>query len=133
MAGRASNNPKAVVPWGAIHNNQDDFIDHEYLPDNAKVLDTSKMKSVDLQACLTLWRERQESGLTTFRLKKVLPNDIRSRNHKRKRETSIDATSGEDSADAETEPPRKINKGKGRQVDHYLEGSSEKMSGRYGH
>jgi hypothetical protein len=61
---QVSGGKKTAVDWTALSENQDDMIDHKYLPAGFRFRDPSKMKKTHYQALLEHWYERQEDENT---------------------------------------------------------------------
>ncbi|KAG1720225.1 uncharacterized protein EDB91DRAFT_1088903 [Suillus paluster] len=53
---------KAVVPWSAIVQSQDDFVARKYLPADVDLKEPSKLQNWDTTALLNFWYARQEMG-----------------------------------------------------------------------
>ncbi|KAG1722443.1 uncharacterized protein EDB91DRAFT_1088132 [Suillus paluster] len=53
---------KAVVPWSAIIQSQDDFVARQYLPADVNLKEPSKLQNWDTTALLNFWYARQETG-----------------------------------------------------------------------
>ncbi|KAG1732701.1 hypothetical protein EDB19DRAFT_1831194 [Suillus lakei] len=53
---------KAVVPWSAILQSQDDFVARKYLPADVDLKEPSKLQNWDMTALLNFWYARQETG-----------------------------------------------------------------------
>ncbi|KAG1719392.1 hypothetical protein EDB19DRAFT_1918993 [Suillus lakei] len=53
---------KAVVPWSAILQSQDDFVARKYLPADVDLKEPSKLQNWDTTALLNFWYARQETG-----------------------------------------------------------------------
>ncbi|KAG1846109.1 hypothetical protein DFJ58DRAFT_730690 [Suillus subalutaceus] len=53
---------KAVVPWSAIVQSQDDFVARTYLPADVDLKEPSKLQHWDTTALLNFWYARQEKG-----------------------------------------------------------------------
>ncbi|KAG1835823.1 hypothetical protein F4604DRAFT_1693474 [Suillus subluteus] len=51
-----------VVPWSAITQGQDDFVERRYLPEDVDLKEPSKLQNWDTTALLNFWYARQESG-----------------------------------------------------------------------
>jgi hypothetical protein len=81
--GRTTNNNKAHVPWAAITNNPDKFLDTEYLPDDTSIIEISRMRSAPLVLCYKKWMKAQKKGDVAFKFKHVLPEDRRDESRKR--------------------------------------------------
>ncbi|KAG2147766.1 uncharacterized protein EDB93DRAFT_1250476 [Suillus bovinus] len=61
---------KAVVPWSAILQCQDDFVSQRYLPADVNLKEPSKLQNWDMTALLNFWYARQEKGKgSTFTFK----------------------------------------------------------------
>ncbi|KAG1756663.1 uncharacterized protein EDB91DRAFT_1241708 [Suillus paluster] len=58
-----SGNAKAVVPWRAIMECQDDFISRLYLPDDVHVKDPSKLQMSKATTLPGFWYDQQENGV----------------------------------------------------------------------
>ncbi|KAG1791713.1 uncharacterized protein HD556DRAFT_1485371 [Suillus plorans] len=57
-----SGKDKAVVPWSAIVQSQDDFLARTYLPADVDLKEPSKLQNWDTTALLHFWHARQETG-----------------------------------------------------------------------
>ncbi|KAG1838175.1 hypothetical protein F4604DRAFT_1691912 [Suillus subluteus] len=57
-----SGKDRAVVPWSAITQGQDDFVERRYLPEDVDLKEPSKLQNWDTTALLNFWYARQESG-----------------------------------------------------------------------
>ncbi|KAG1821527.1 hypothetical protein EV424DRAFT_1539091 [Suillus variegatus] len=57
-----SGKDKAVVPWSAIVQSQDDFVARMYLPADVDLKEPSKLQNWDTTALLDFWHARQERG-----------------------------------------------------------------------
>ncbi|KAG1764700.1 hypothetical protein EV702DRAFT_1051267 [Suillus placidus] len=57
-----SGKDKAVVPWSAIIQSQDDFVAQTYLPADVDLKEPLKLQSWDTTALLQFWHARQERG-----------------------------------------------------------------------
>ncbi|KIK33660.1 hypothetical protein CY34DRAFT_99192, partial [Suillus luteus UH-Slu-Lm8-n1] len=55
-----SGKDKAVVPWSAIVQSQDDFVARKYLPADVDLKEPSKLQNWDTTALLNFWYARQE-------------------------------------------------------------------------
>ncbi|KAG1745813.1 uncharacterized protein EDB91DRAFT_1245964 [Suillus paluster] len=53
---------KAVVPWSAIVQSQDDFVARQYLLADVDLKEPSKLQNWDTTALLNFWYARQETG-----------------------------------------------------------------------
>ncbi|KAG1725120.1 hypothetical protein EDB19DRAFT_1948272 [Suillus lakei] len=53
---------KAVMPWSAILQSQDDFVARKYLPADVDLKEPSKLQNWDTTALLNFWYARQETG-----------------------------------------------------------------------
>jgi hypothetical protein len=59
--GICSGKDKAVVPWSAIVQSQDDFVARKYLPADVDLKEPSKLQNWDTTALLNFWYARQEN------------------------------------------------------------------------
>ncbi|KAG1842541.1 hypothetical protein F4604DRAFT_1689884 [Suillus subluteus] len=57
-----SGKDRAVVPWSAITQGQDDFVERRYLLEDVDLKEPSKLQNWDTTALLNFWYARQESG-----------------------------------------------------------------------
>ncbi|KAG1858497.1 hypothetical protein F4604DRAFT_1684908 [Suillus subluteus] len=57
-----SGKDRVVVPWSAITQGQDDFVERRYLPEDVDLKEPSKLQNWDTTALLNFWYARQESG-----------------------------------------------------------------------
>ncbi|KAG1723979.1 uncharacterized protein EDB91DRAFT_1087636 [Suillus paluster] len=53
---------KAVVPWSAIIQSQDDFVARQYLPEDVNLKEPSKLQNWDTTTLLNFWYARQKMG-----------------------------------------------------------------------
>ncbi|KAG1867659.1 hypothetical protein F4604DRAFT_1927444 [Suillus subluteus] len=60
--GMCSGKDRAVVPWSAITQGQDDFVERRYLPEDVDLKEPSKLQNWDTTALLNFWYAQQESG-----------------------------------------------------------------------
>ena len=60
--GICSGSDKAVVPWSAIVQSQDDFVARKYLPEDVDLKEPSKLQNWDTTALLNFWYARQDTG-----------------------------------------------------------------------
>jgi hypothetical protein len=68
--GICSGNDKAVMPWSAIIQIQDNFVARKYLPVDVALKEPSKLQNWDTTALLNFWYALQESGeIQTFLFK----------------------------------------------------------------
>ncbi|KAG1743969.1 uncharacterized protein EDB91DRAFT_1246853 [Suillus paluster] len=67
---------KAVVPWSAIIECEDDFISLMYLPSRVHLKDPSKLQHSDATALLNFWYARQENGNDPIFLFKAWKNKV---------------------------------------------------------
>jgi hypothetical protein len=58
-----------------LHENASDYIEAEYLPENAEILEPSKMKKVKLNDFFEHWHIRQEEGKVPLRFKAARDGD----------------------------------------------------------
>lgn len=85
--------PKASVPWSAVRDSQDDFIESHFLPADQKIKDPSKLQSADADHLLDFWYQRQKNKIQpTFSFKAW-------QNHEREMKEPVEIMdwSGEDS------------------------------------
>ncbi|KAG1862684.1 hypothetical protein F4604DRAFT_1929458 [Suillus subluteus] len=57
-----SGKDRAVVPWSAITQGQDDFVERRYLPEDVDLKEPSKLQNWDMTTLLNFWYAQQESG-----------------------------------------------------------------------
>ncbi|KAG1827346.1 uncharacterized protein BJ212DRAFT_1474500 [Suillus subaureus] len=57
-----SGSNKAVMPWSAIIQSQDDFVTRKYVPANVDLKEPSKLQNWDTMALLNFWHAQQEKG-----------------------------------------------------------------------
>ncbi|KAG2144075.1 hypothetical protein BD769DRAFT_1383090 [Suillus cothurnatus] len=69
-----SGNDKAVMPWSAIIQSQDDFVARKYLPLDVDLKEPSNLQNWDTTALLNFWYAQQESGKTQTFLFKAWKN-----------------------------------------------------------
>jgi len=64
---------KARVPWASLSEQQDDYLDSEYLPDGLELKEPSKIHRNDITMMITHWKKRQDDAEVdvTFRFMKV--------------------------------------------------------------
>ena len=96
IPGHAANNPKAVVPWSALQQDPEKFLEPRYLPDGVQLQEVSKMKAASLNACVSHWLERVESGQRAFRFKAV--DDAHRRDGKAKKKRRNPSSDDENEA-----------------------------------
>jgi hypothetical protein len=86
------------VPWSALLEAPDKFLEPCYLPAGVRLTEISKMKSETLNACLRHWLERVENGDTAFHFKAVEDVHLRAGKSLKKRPapTSDDESSKAD-------------------------------------
>jgi hypothetical protein len=95
--GHAANNPKAAVPWSALLNSPNKFLDKCYLPDGVLLTEISKMKGGALNACINHWSGRIGKGEIAFRFKAVEDSHLREVDVKKKRRAPRDKEPAESS------------------------------------
>ena len=59
--GEASGNRKARVPWASLSEQQDNFLDTEFLPDGLELKEPSKIHRNDITRIITHCKERQDN------------------------------------------------------------------------
>ncbi|KAG2143571.1 uncharacterized protein EDB93DRAFT_1251984 [Suillus bovinus] len=65
-----SQKPKVSVPWSAVTEAQDDFIESKFLPAGVKIKDPSKLQLHEADKLLELWHQRQKDEVpSTFEFK----------------------------------------------------------------
>ncbi|KAG2339240.1 hypothetical protein BDR05DRAFT_1003504 [Suillus weaverae] len=70
FAGFCSQKPKASVPWSAVREAQDDFIEPKFLPAGVKIRDLSKLQLHEADRLLEFWHQRQKDAVpSTFEFK----------------------------------------------------------------
>ncbi|KAG1803034.1 uncharacterized protein BJ212DRAFT_1487256 [Suillus subaureus] len=57
-----SRSDKAVMPWSAIIQSQDDFVARKYVPADVDLKEPSKLQNWDTMALLNFWHAQQEKG-----------------------------------------------------------------------
>ncbi|KAG1884627.1 hypothetical protein F4604DRAFT_1676743 [Suillus subluteus] len=57
-----SGKDRVVMPWSAITQGQDDFVERRYLPEDVNLKEPSKLQNWDTTALLNFWYAQQESG-----------------------------------------------------------------------
>ncbi|KAG1726915.1 hypothetical protein EDB19DRAFT_1833263 [Suillus lakei] len=68
--GLCSQQTKASVPWSSVRKAQGDFIEAKFLPTGCKLDNLSKIRLVDADQLLELWRQRQKDQVRpTFEFK----------------------------------------------------------------
>jgi hypothetical protein len=85
VVGHAAHNPKAIVPWTALLETPEKFLEPCYLPAGVKLTEISKMKAKTLQACLNHWLECVENGDIAFRFRAVDESHQRAAKSTKKR------------------------------------------------
>jgi hypothetical protein len=60
---------KRRIPWTALKDAQDAFIDREYLPDNVTLSQFHHIRRDDANTILQHWTNRQDAGKLPFRFK----------------------------------------------------------------
>lgn len=73
------------MPWKALVETPDKFLELCYLPAGVQLTDISKMKAKTLNACLLHWSDRVQNGDIAFRFKAVEESHLRVPKSKRKR------------------------------------------------
>ncbi|KAG1818208.1 uncharacterized protein BJ212DRAFT_1299026 [Suillus subaureus] len=58
----ALSSDKAVMPWSAIIQSQDDFVARKYIPADVDLKEPSKLQNWDTMALLNFWHAQQEKG-----------------------------------------------------------------------
>src|ERR1700709_1554873 len=58
--------PKASVPWAAVRDAQDDFVESKFLPTGGKIKDPSKLQLVEADRLLEFWHWRQDKVRPKF-------------------------------------------------------------------
>jgi hypothetical protein len=98
--GKTTNNNKAHVPWAAITNNPDKFLDTKYLPDDTSIIEISRMRSAPLVLCYKRWIKAQKKGELAFKFKHVFPEDRRDDSRKRsQRKRELNVSEDEEGSD----------------------------------
>ena len=70
LLGFCCQRPKASVPWSAVRDAQDDFIESKFLPTGQKIKDPSKLQLAEADSLLQFWQERQKNKIwPTFEFK----------------------------------------------------------------
>lgn len=105
--GKAANNPKASVPWKLIAEDPDKFFDDDYLPDGVRLIEISKMRGDDLQACYRHWSSSQNKGEDAFLFKHVHQTDLRTDHANKKKRHAADHDDDEDDRGASGSRPAK--------------------------
>ncbi|KAG1844086.1 hypothetical protein C8R48DRAFT_780373 [Suillus tomentosus] len=102
-----SGKDKAVVPWSAIVQSQDDFVARTYLPADVDLKEPSKLQIWDTTTLLQFWLARQETGegpTFLFKAWKNKDGDMATEGTiRRPRESSTEAESDKESATHHTE------------------------------
>lgn len=75
MQGLASGDPKAVVPWGFLHQDGEELIPPNYIPATIALQDPSRMTKEDYVRLLAHWRKRKEQSQVVFRFSHFLKGD----------------------------------------------------------
>ncbi|KAG1882457.1 hypothetical protein F4604DRAFT_1678444 [Suillus subluteus] len=84
-----SQKPKASVPWSAVREAQDDFIEHKFLPTGGKIKDPSKLQLHEANRLLEFWHQRQKDKVRpTFEFKGWQDHDKEKTNWKVNREVN---------------------------------------------
>ena len=110
--GNTTHNKKAHVPWAAITNHPDKFLDTQYLPDDTTITEISRMRSAPLLLCYRRWFKAQKKGDVAFRFKSVLPEDRRDDAKKRSggkgsKKRGLDVSEDEETSDEKKLPGKK--------------------------
>ncbi|KAG1719960.1 hypothetical protein EDB19DRAFT_1918361 [Suillus lakei] len=74
ITGLCSGLDKAVMPWSAIIQSQDDFMVRKYVPADVALKEPSKLQNWDTTALLNFWYAQQETGEDPTFLFKVWKN-----------------------------------------------------------
>lgn len=120
ITGRMTNNELVAVPWGAIANDQDKYLDWSYLPAGAKIREPSKMLAMDVRTLFRHWKKRQTRGRDVFRFKMVEKSHVRVPVGKRRKNFDwsdmrwMDDSDAEGLSDLEREYQKRKGKGKKR-------------------
>jgi hypothetical protein len=86
------------VPWTALFQTPDKFLDAHYLPAGVQLTEISKMKAKTLNACLLHWSERVQNGEIAFRFKAVEDSHLRVPTSKKKCPAPASEDEGEPSS-----------------------------------
>jgi hypothetical protein len=86
------------VPWTALFQTPDKFLESCYLPAGVQLTEISKMKAQTLNACLLHWSERVENGEIAFRFKAVEDSHLRVPKSKKKRPAPVSEDEAEQSS-----------------------------------
>ena len=62
---------KRRIPWTALKDDQDAYIDRKYLPDNVTLSQFHHIRRDDANALLQHWTDRQDAGKLPFRFKNL--------------------------------------------------------------
>jgi hypothetical protein len=87
------------VPWKALAETPDKFLESHYLPAGVQLTDISKMKGKDINECLLHWSKRVEQGDIAFRFKAVEESHLRVPKSKKKRPAPKSEDEGEHSSE----------------------------------
>ena len=98
VPGHAANTPHAVVPWSALYESPDKFLEPGCLPLDIQLKEISKMKAATLNACISHWLRRVEKGKIAFRFKAVEESHRRQENPRKKRRQPLSDDEEEDEA-----------------------------------
>ncbi|KAG2097951.1 uncharacterized protein F5147DRAFT_777815 [Suillus discolor] len=92
-----SQKPKASVPWSAVREAQDDFIEPKFLPAGVKIKDLSKLQLHEADRLLEFWHQRQKDTVpSTFEFKGW-------QDHNKEMREPVKRTSGQVEQDLSTE------------------------------
>ncbi|KAG2094647.1 uncharacterized protein F5147DRAFT_657122 [Suillus discolor] len=92
-----SQKPKASIPWSAVREAQDDFIEPKFLPAGVKIKDPSKLQLHEADRLLEFWHQRQKDAVpSTFEFKGWQDHDKEMRE-------PVKRTSGQVEQDLSTE------------------------------
>jgi hypothetical protein len=84
VAGLASRNDKASVPWVAIALDQDKYVHYAYLPDGFLLVDPSKLTSITAPALARHWADRIERDEDAFGFHDMVPRPEKLRKQRPK-------------------------------------------------
>lgn len=96
VPGHAANNPHAVVPWSALEESPDRFLEPGCIPADIQLKEISKMKAATLNACISHWMTRVEKGKIAFRFKAVEDAHRREQKPRKKRRQPLSDDEEED-------------------------------------
>jgi hypothetical protein len=86
------------VPWSALDESPEKFLDPCFLPADVQLKEISKMRAATLNACVSHWAKRVENGKIAFRFKAVEDSHRREEQSRKKRPQPVSDDEQEDEA-----------------------------------